>query len=63
MHLFSENKKRNDFGDIFYSSCVCVWGGGGGGGEREVERERENCGYNECRNSQCHILLSLRLLL
>ena len=36
MHLFSENKKRNDFGNIFYSSCVCVWGGGG---EREVERE------------------------
>ena len=38
MHLFSKNKKRNDFGNIFcLVACVCVCGGGGGGGE--VERE------------------------
>ena len=29
MHLFSENKKRNDFGNSFF---VFLWGGGGGGG-------------------------------
>ena len=29
MHLFSENKKRNDFGNsLFLCVCVCVWGGG-----------------------------------
>ena len=36
MHLFSENKKRNDFGN----SLFFIRGGGGGGGG-EVGREGE----------------------
>ena len=56
MHLFPENKKRNDFGNNFF----CVWGGGKRGwGGRETGKNADTMNvetaqsqHKLCENTQ-----------